>query len=442
MGVVGESIAAVVFSLVGGVMNATWPLFCKPESPRVLRVATTDGWEWENVWLPFIIWSTALNVIFCVWVVGPSALSAVYREASSRDLGLVCTFSFLWGSGTACFSLGVQLLGAGPGTAIVMSLLVVIGTLLPLIEDHSDDAGSPAAIVTIIGLLFAISGFVLSAQSSRIKASTAEATQSKQIAEAKSKKQVETELASFDVEASPDSPKKAAGGGLAKSDPGTDDASASTDTTDGVTDTRSKMHKVDAEEGLPPGPTEDSLAKQTARKTSHLAAVAVCVAGAVMSSMLQFSFVYGDPLVTHAEEEEGVSGAAAPLVVWLLAFSLASVWNVVYAMYLLFRNDTWGRYEWKGWTELFRKFRKITMMAVLFVGHIHFYGQSQYLFGDLGPVVAWPLIMSSTVLSGQLWGVFMKEWVGVPRLALKANVLSICLLVIAVTVIAVAGSVL
>lgn len=63
----------------------------------------------ENVWLPFILWSTALNAIFCVWVVGPSALSAVYREASSRDLGLVCIFSFLWGSGTACFSLGIQL---------------------------------------------------------------------------------------------------------------------------------------------------------------------------------------------------------------------------------------------------------------------------------------------------------------------------------------------
>lgn len=53
-------------------------------------------------------------------------------------------------------------LGAGPGTALVMSLLVVIGTLLPLIEDHADDAGSPAALVTLLGLLFAISGFVSS----------------------------------------------------------------------------------------------------------------------------------------------------------------------------------------------------------------------------------------------------------------------------------------
>lgn len=53
-------------------------------------------------------------------------------------------------------------LGAGPGTALVMSLLVVIGTLLPLIEDHVDDAASPAALVTIVGLVFAISGFVSS----------------------------------------------------------------------------------------------------------------------------------------------------------------------------------------------------------------------------------------------------------------------------------------
>lgn len=43
-----------------------------------------------------------------------------------------------------------------------MSLLVVIGTILPLVADHKDDAGSPAALVTMAGLLFAISGFVTS----------------------------------------------------------------------------------------------------------------------------------------------------------------------------------------------------------------------------------------------------------------------------------------
>ncbi|CAM9359623.1 unnamed protein product [Ectocarpus sp. 13 AM-2016] len=416
----GRSIAAVLFSLIGGVMNATWPLFCKPESPELIRVATSTGWQWENVWLPFIIHSTVLNAIFCVSVVGPDTLSAVYREASPVDLGLVCTFSFLWGSGTACFSLGIQLLGAGPGTALVMSLLVVIGTLLPLIEDHADDAGSPAALVTLLGLLFAISGFVSSALSSGIKARAIEAAQSKAKAKSGADEQADR------VEASTAAAAVAAPGAT------------------GTPYGKAVTGRTQPGEGTTPAPTKEASdkTKGAGEQTSHLTAVAVCVAGAVMSSMLQFSFVYGDPLITHAEEEEGVSGAAAPLVVWLLAFSLAALWNVAYAVYLLSKNETWARYTWLGWLDAARKFRNITVMSLFFVGHIHFYGQSQHLFGDLGPVVAWPLIMSSTVLSGQIWSVFMKEWAGVPPLAMKVNVASICLLVAAVSIIAVAGAVL
>lgn len=62
----------------------------------------------------------------------------------------------------ALFFIPLSQLGAGPGIALVMSLLVVIGTLLPLIEDHADNADSPAALVTMLGLVFAISGFVTS----------------------------------------------------------------------------------------------------------------------------------------------------------------------------------------------------------------------------------------------------------------------------------------
>lgn len=46
------------------------------------------------------------------------------------------------------------------------------------------------------------------------------------------------------------------------------------------------------------------------------------------------------------------------------------------------------------------------------------------------------------MLSGQLWSLLMKEWVGVPKLAVNVNIVSISLLVVAVTVIAIAGAVL
>lgn len=71
----------------------------------------------------------------------------------------------------------------------------------------------------------------------------------------------------------------------------------------------------------------------------------------------------GEPLITRAEDEEGVPGVAAPLVIWLLAFSFAAVWNVFYAVYLLCTNETWGRYAWMGMADVIRKFfnvRKLT----------------------------------------------------------------------------------
>lgn len=55
-----------------------------------------------------------------------------------------------------------------------------------------------------------------------------------------------------------------------------------------------------------------------------------------------------------------MSGVAAPLVVWLLAFSLAGLWNVVYAAVLLSNNSTWGRYAWTGWADLCSNFIKVT----------------------------------------------------------------------------------
>lgn len=48
--------------------------------------------------------------------------------------------------------------------------------------------------------------------------------------------------------------------------------------------------------------------------------------------------------MSQANEEEGMPGIVAPLVIWLLAFSFAGLWNVIYACYLLSSKGTWGRY--------------------------------------------------------------------------------------------------
>lgn len=71
----------------------------------------------------------------------------------------------------------------------------------------------------------------------------------------------------------------------------------------------------------------------------------------------------GEPLITRAEDEAGVPSVAAPLVVWLLAFSLAAVWNVFYAVYLLCAHKTWGQYAWMGAADFFWKFVNVSEVA-------------------------------------------------------------------------------
>lgn len=112
---------------------------------------------------------------------------------------------------------------------------------------------------------------VVSALSSGIKARAIEAAQSKTKAESGGDEQADR------VEASAAAAAVAAPGAT-----GTSHAKAVTGTTQPA-------------EGTTPAPTKEASdkTKGAGEKTSHLTAVAVCVAGAVMSSMLQFSFVYG-----------------------------------------------------------------------------------------------------------------------------------------------------
>ena len=113
----------------------------------------------------------------------------------------------------------------------------------------------------------------IAAQSSRIKARAIEAAKRNQKVESSSNKHIDVELSSFDVEGKVE-PAKATAPATNNPDPSVSGPSAD------------KMSKDE--------PASGGSAGEGKRPTSHVTAVAVCVAGAVMSSMLQFSFVYGE----------------------------------------------------------------------------------------------------------------------------------------------------
>lgn len=80
------------------------------------------------------------------------------------------------------------------------------------------------------------------------------------------------------------------------------------------------------------------------------------------------------------------------------------------------------------------------LMSILLNVHIELYGLAQAYLGDLGPVVAWPLVMSLVVLMSQVWGLLLKEWQHAPIIAKQMNSGSIAIIISGIILLGVAAS--
>lgn len=68
---------------------------------------------------------------------------------------------------------------------------------------------------------------------------------------------------------------------------------------------------------------------------SFMRGLALSVVGGVLSSMLQFAFVFGDNLRKIGERDHGLSSWEAAMPIWLLAFTLGGIGNLGWSIYKL-----------------------------------------------------------------------------------------------------------
>ena len=472
------------------------PLVCKKESPWAWRVVDLkDGWLWEHSWLIFTVWYMSLNIAYCLATVGPSTLMDIYKNASLQEVGLPILFSFLWGLGTMLYSIGIEMMGAGAGLAMIMSLVTVIGTFIPLLSDHRDELGSATALTVMGGIILGIVGFTLAAYSTKIR-EDASAIERSTRKSARKEVQSITVVATAtrdaaDITAGTSPPAASEGPEapaqrLSAADKKREDFQswagpkhAAHRLAEGTARTAQKRRpwfsrklassKVEAEE-----PVVSPEADEDSDTSLFLVGVVVCATCSVFACMLQAALVFGADLVDIAEVEEGVPEKLAPNVVWFLAFSLSGLWNLVYVSWQISHNGTWSRFlsrekrqrrqQGDGEEELgapssagsmqlppgeqeekhktfLHRMLLITIASVFFLAHIHLYGIAQILFGDLGEAIGWPLLMTSTLLSGQAWSWGMKEFAAAPHKARVVNYVACLFLILAVTVIALAGTV-
>jgi L-rhamnose-H+ transport protein len=157
----------------------------------------------------------------------------------------------------------------------------------------------------------------------------------------------------------------------------------------------------------------------------------ICIFSGIFSSMLNFSFVFGDELRLHALQFGASTGMAANPI-WALTVTGGFVANCIYCVYLLNRNRTWGAFRVG---SLVANWLLGVSMGLLWFGGTVIYGRGATLLGALGGVVGWPIFMTIDIIAALFWGAVTGEWRGATRRALLYNWTGIGILLIAIAII-------
>ncbi|MHC4123741.1 MAG: L-rhamnose/proton symporter RhaT [Planctomycetota bacterium] len=170
---------------------------------------------------------------------------------------------------------------------------------------------------------------------------------------------------------------------------------------------------------------QEQLPNQHKFKTGFL----VCLASGILNAMLNLSLVAGSPIAEITKQHLADSAAVnfrASNSIWVLALAGAFVTNLLYCGYLLLRKGSWKNYKdpstktYWFWTFL---------MGLLWMTGIMLYGAGAASLGKIGFTIAWIILMATTVLVGNLWGLLTGEWRGVSRKALQRMAIGLILLI-------------
>jgi L-rhamnose-H+ transport protein len=137
----------------------------------------------------------------------------------------------------------------------------------------------------------------------------------------------------------------------------------------------------------------------------------LCIISAVFSSMLNFGFVYGEPL-KEATLKAQVSAASANNAIWALIFTGNYLVNAAYACFLMWKNRTAKLIVSQGsagyWIGVF-------YLGIAWPLGVILYGIGADRMGKYGAFIAFPMLLVMSILFANLAGALTGEWRGVSR---------------------------
>jgi len=171
-------------------------------------------------------------------------------------------------------------------------------------------------------------------------------------------------------------------------------------------------------------------------QAGFVAGLAICIASGILSPMLNFAFVFGEQF-QHRALQGGAHATMAANGIWAFALTAGFIANGGYALYLLVKNHSWRLFS--GGQATLGYWGGAGLMGVLLFGSFMAYGAGAMALGPLGGIVGWPLFMSMSLITSNVWGAATGEWAGASRRSYGYSLVGISLLILAIVVIGVGG---
>lgn len=154
--------------------------------------------------------------------------------------------------------------------------------------------------------------------------------------------------------------------------------------------------------------------------------VLICLVAGITAPMLNYAFIYGDPIRVSAENLR-ISKAVASNGIWGIALLGGFFVNAAYCIWQLNREKVWHLFKLAGTRSYyFYTF----LMGLMWAGGVVLYGMGTSNLGKLGPSIGWAVFFGIAIAFANLLGFFKGEWRGTqPKSRIIAIVGLIVLLV-------------
>jgi L-rhamnose-H+ transport protein len=171
------------------------------------------------------------------------------------------------------------------------------------------------------------------------------------------------------------------------------------------------------------------------KRMSFKAGLIICILAGLGSPLINFGLAFGEPLKSLAAQV-GVSLRSQANVIWAPLVTASLVPYLIYCAYLWKKNQT-ARLFFHSGTGI--NWVLGAMMGVLWFGSTVIYGAATAQLAGLGPILGWPLFMSSIIITSNVWGFVTGEWKTAGKQALATMLVGILFLILGFVALALSG---